>query len=295
MSTSTHNEPRRDRAHRVGRRGLTALELLVVCSILMTLAGILLPAIQKVRERAHRIACMHNLKQIGLAMQNYHNTFRTLPPYMSGKGRDLYGSWFVHLMPYMGYQGLYNVIANHPRNNNKRGAAELLTPGIWQAEIKHARFPELTCREDATQSGAYGTTNYLANWYALTPDNAKGVYHAGQSFRDLRDGVGNVVLFAEAYSECNGLVRLAVQSAGSHNFGVTGHGKPSDDPSYAPTDYTMFQVQPDKCEGWRTQTPHTAMPVGMADASVRLLERDFNPTTWKQLLKPRDGAYVNLD
>jgi prepilin-type N-terminal cleavage/methylation domain-containing protein len=93
-------------------RGFTLLELLVVIAIIGVLIGLILPAVQKVRERAYRVQCTNNVKQLGLALHQYHDLYRSFPPgvsYRNGKDPYPHLSWLARLLPYIEQDELWRL------------------------------------------------------------------------------------------------------------------------------------------------------------------------------------------
>jgi prepilin-type N-terminal cleavage/methylation domain-containing protein/prepilin-type processing-associated H-X9-DG protein len=149
-------------------RGFTLIELLVVIAIIAVLIGLLLPAVQKVREAANRMKCSNNLKQLGLAMHSYHDVNGLFPP----GGRYLWtgtdnwawdkGTWLVYTLPYMEQENLYKQVPglNIP-NTNSFGAP----PNGCNWGVAFANYPLLPYRRCPSDDWdeSHPAVNYVAS------------------------------------------------------------------------------------------------------------------------------------
>src|SRR5262245_30217401 len=142
------------------RRGFTLIEVLVVIAIIAVLLGLLLPAVQKVREAASRIQCTNNLKQLALACHNYHDVHGYLPPggvhNPPGDRRYDQGSWHVYILPFMEQENVFRQIPDLgvPFRNS--------IPEAVAAGIIPAKLPYLRCPSDGSNLDL-PLTNYVGN------------------------------------------------------------------------------------------------------------------------------------
>src|SRR5260370_5108687 len=125
----------------LGGAGFTLMELVVVIAIIGVLISLLLPAVQKVREAANRTQCLNNCKQMGLALHNYHDTFKRFPPalddaiyplpytknfkppWTGADGYTPYWSWMAYILPFIEQDNLWNQAIAWAQTGGGTGAA----------------------------------------------------------------------------------------------------------------------------------------------------------------------------
>jgi len=215
------------------RRGFTLIELLVVIAIIAILIALLLPAVQQAREAARRSTCKNNMKQLGLAMHNYHDTHRVFPPgYIApGAGCDvitptgpiLNHTGFQMMLPFLDQAPLYNLYnfnlpSGKPLYNNDSKCTQT-QPTTDQHSVATSVLAVFMCPSDpgnplgANPAGTFGDNEgahrtsygfvaghgYLPTIYGAESLTTKGVFGSNGSarIRDITDGTTNTAVLVE--------------------------------------------------------------------------------------------------
>jgi prepilin-type N-terminal cleavage/methylation domain-containing protein/prepilin-type processing-associated H-X9-DG protein len=149
------------RLHWFRGRAFTLIELLVVIAIIGVLVGLLLPAVQKVREAANRIKCANNLKQLGLACHAYHDVNQSFPRGTVGAWGNCKGSWIFFSLPYLEQDNLYKLVQAIPGYNSPGWDIHIAAaPPYNYLGPKGAKLPYIRCPSDGWDTTNPTYTNY---------------------------------------------------------------------------------------------------------------------------------------
>jgi prepilin-type N-terminal cleavage/methylation domain-containing protein/prepilin-type processing-associated H-X9-DG protein len=184
------------------RHAFTLIELLVVIAIIAVLIGLLLPAVQKVREAAARAKCQNNLKQLGLAAHNYENTVGRLTPGNTDQPDPSIASAIVLLLPYVEQSSKYSQFdfTSNIDTSTTNALARTQDVPIFLCPSD----PSTGQRADSGSPTPYGRCNYYANlginanWRNADPGTGGPFYNKSQvKIVEIADGTSNTAMFAE--------------------------------------------------------------------------------------------------
>jgi prepilin-type N-terminal cleavage/methylation domain-containing protein len=205
-------------------RGFTLIELLVVIAIIAILIGLLLPAVQKVREAAARMKCQNNLKQMSLGAHTCHESMGRFPPMAGDFGGAYYAPFFFHLLPFIEQQNVHSAAAVGGYILPMWDTTDPSTGGFLRA----TRIPTYQCPVDITLGKNVATdwlpgdASYGANFQVFgnranptTPVDSD--WDGFAKISTMRDGASNTVILAEKLAYCPG----TVSGNATHNHGGT--------------------------------------------------------------------------
>jgi prepilin-type N-terminal cleavage/methylation domain-containing protein len=308
------------------RDGFTLIELLVVIAIIAVLVGLLLPAVQKVREAAARIQSTNNLKQMGLGIHNYFDTIGHFPPALVDWDQDWNpqyynncGSTQYYLLAYLEQSALANMADT---------GGQLY---FWNVYLNHGLKVFINPSDPSSPTGGVytdaafgnemnGVTGYVANYQSLGHFINDGTVTGFSDFKimgikDVTDGLSNTILMTEKMTVCQNSTyenTIAVQeNNGDSNtdpnyYNIWAYGRtawPEWNPVFAwqvTGAASKFQVNPTwnganaTCDPRLASSPRSAgILVGLGDGSVRFLGADIDPNIWWALCTPDQGEVID--
>lgn len=245
---------------RLRRPAFSMTSLLVLIGLFLLFLAMLFPLLRQVHTQAGLTRSMNNLRQLGIAVHNFHDVNNTMPPTV-GKSRVATGTLHFHILPYVEQEAIY-----------RKGMED------WTriADVRIATFldpDDKRAPEGNIHQGWLATTNYVGNWLVFRD--------GGTQLAAIPDGTSNTIMFTTRYQLCDG-----EPTAWAYN---RLHYKA---PMFGFYSRARFQLMPGaaECDPSLPQslTGHGIL-VGMADGSVRVVSALCSPQTWSYASDPSDG------
>ncbi|MEX0793054.1 MAG: DUF1559 domain-containing protein [Pirellulaceae bacterium] len=303
------------------KTGFTLVELLVVIAIIGVLVALLLPAVQQAREAARRMQCSNNLKQIGLALHNYHDTHNNFPAgYIDTNPafdttehtpeENINGlAWSAMILPFIEQPAIFEQLRTQTGGFGRHWAHGTV------AEVSRIGIEAYSCPSDSmplinNKRGDYGKTNYKGNTGTAAATNLHGVLLPGRhiKIRDILDGTSNTVMVAEACGTAEGGGQLncggelcdfnaGLWIGGRYVGSSTGWGsgvQAEDVLSFGGTPAVMINRSTANWgDSWNNSSMHPGgIMVVLCDGSVKFLPETINDTTYFRLRDRQDGLVI---
>jgi len=270
----------------MSRKAFTLVELLVVIAIIGVLVALLLPAVQAAREAARRSSCSNNMRQIGVAMHNHHDTFRQLPTGWVAPANDAEGSpgwgWASQSLNFIEQSNLYDQIRFSlpvTDSNNQLARETVVDTFLCPSDIGQDRFTLGTV--DVARSnyvGMYGTDEIED-----APSNGNGMFFHNSKLRfsSVTDGLSNTLMVGERHSKIEHSTWTGVVNGGAEAMarivGAADH-TPNDEHAHF-DDFSSLH-------------PGGVMFLN-ADSSVRFLANTVNLNTYKAMATRAGGEVIS--
>jgi len=307
--------PMQSMPRRWQKRAFTLVELLVVIAIIGVLVALLLPAVQAAREAARRTTCSNKLRQLALAAHNINDTNRFLPPLSGSFPRNSAdrGTVFYFLLPFIEQKPFWDATADA---QGRHVASNVIQGSNPRVRAYGVFMPSFLCPSDVSNLtrqvrnpgtlNVWATASYAANALVFVDDASIA--------RTIPDGTSSTIMFVERYQICN---------LDWHYWGTFGNSNnPDPSPAKQPWYRTpgiaisgqpnnaltanskAFQVaprisgpanDPSVCNWATPNTPHSAMIVALADASVRNFKGSVSVQVFQAATRPDDGQSLTED